>query len=240
MRHLRLFQLKKEYLAACEKCLAENDYRDENLDFPHSLPICILDAVFSIGIRYQMVPKNWKNYITYYNLSIGRMGDFDDGKIDEHEHTINDFVHNIQSFSTIDECIGQIGFTRHRTSPTNGILKLEASLQVAQVMQKHGINTVNDFRQCTNREQLDTEILRVPGQSSGIMLNYLYMLAGDPHKCKPDRWLLRFLQTYYPSIQMQEAEQIMERTAEYLRKGHPNVTVRMLDNAIWKHMADNT
>lgn len=32
----------------------------------------------------------------------------------------------------------------------------------------------------------------------------------------------------------------MRTTVEYLRMGHPNVTVRMLDNVIWKHMADNT
>lgn len=59
-------QLKKEYLTACRECLAGNNYHDENLDFPHSLPICIIDAVFSIGIRYTMVPKNWKNYAQYF------------------------------------------------------------------------------------------------------------------------------------------------------------------------------
>lgn len=74
------------------------------------------------------------------------MGDYDNGKIDPNEHKINEFLKNINSFPTLDDCIKKVGFSRHRTSSINGILKLEASLQVAKVMQKNNINTIDDFR----------------------------------------------------------------------------------------------
>ena len=227
-----------EYLNLCRECL-DGIGHDENLDFPHSLPICIIDAVFSIGIRYEMAVKNWKNYAAYYHLSFGRMGDFNDGQTDENEHTINDFISNILSFETIEKCMEEVGFSSHRTSPKNGILKLEAALQVAQIMQEHGITTVNDYRKAMHSEELQKQICAVRGQGSGIMLKYLNMLTGSPDMCKPDRWLLGFVRQYYPDVQGDDdILNLMKRTVEELKPEYPALTVRMLDNAIWKYMSE--
>lgn len=91
------------------------------------------------------------------------------------------------------------------------------------------------FQNNKDKAKLNEEILSVHGQSSGIMLKYLYMLSGDVNTCKPDRWLHRFLQTFYPEIQLNDIQSLMTDTVAELKKYRPEVTVRMLDNAIWKY-----
>lgn len=208
---------------------------DENLEFPHSLPICILDAVFSIGIKYTIARNVWIRYIDYYKLNIGKMKEFENGLVDINEHTIDDFISNVEKFTNIEEFIEKVIKSRNRTSSTNGILKAEAAYEVAKIMSKNIINTINDFRCFRDKEKLDCELKSVKGQSSGIMVGYLYMLAGDTALVKPDRWLFRFIQKYEPEIKNSEQLQsIIEEIVGLLKTDIPNLTVRMLDNAIWK------
>lgn len=44
-----IYEMKEAYIECCKKIL-EGISKDENLDFKRSLPICILDAVFSIEL----------------------------------------------------------------------------------------------------------------------------------------------------------------------------------------------
>ena len=87
---------------------------------------------------------------------------------DKTEHTIADFLNNFRKINDYDKFLEKTGMTRHRTSPKNGILKIEACVKVAEIMNQHGINTVADFRSYKNKETLDSDILSVKGQGSGI------------------------------------------------------------------------
>jgi hypothetical protein len=61
------------------------------------------------------------------------------------------------------------------------------------------------------------------------------MLAGDTALVKPDRWLFRFIQKYEPEIKnLEQLQSIIEEIVGLLKTDIPNLTVRMLDNAIWK------
>ena len=229
-----MFTLSNKYLKQCRECLTGIE-KDENLYFPHSLPICIFDAVFSIGIRYEMARKAWINYSKYFNLAFKEMQNFENGEIDNNEHTIDDFIKNFHSFKNVDDFLSQTGVSRHRTSSRNGILKIEAVFQIAEIMKSLGINTVQDFRSYPDRKDLDDKIRNVKGQRSGIMLKYLYMLAGSPDICKPDRHIMYFYKTYYPDIEQNQIQELMNQTVKCLKPDYPDLTVRMLDNAIWKY-----
>jgi hypothetical protein len=83
---------------------------------------------------------------------------------------------------------------RQRTSATNGILKVSASLQFIKVLSDFGVQYYQDIDKVLTNETFEQAIKRIPGQSSGTSLKYFFMLAGDENTIKPDRMVLRFLQ----------------------------------------------
>lgn len=122
------------------------------------------------------------------------------------------------------------------TSSRSGILKAEACREIALVCQKHGINTLRDFNDYADKVALDKDIKSVRGQSSGIMLKYLYMLAGDENRVKPDRHIVRFIKETcaLQKLTDDDVQAIMVRAVEMLKPEYPNITVRFLDSLIWE------
>ena len=194
---------------------ALKDRDDPFKDFYKSLPICILDAVFSIGVRYTSVVNVVNSYIGTFDLTISRT------QADATEHTIRNFLANVAKYDT---------------SSRSGILKAEACREIALVCQKHGINTLRDFNDYTDKTTLDKDIKSVRGQRSGIMLKYLYMLTGDENRVKPDRHIVRFIKETctLQKLTDDDAQAIMVRTVEMLKPEYPNITVRFLDSLIWE------
>ena len=200
-------------------------------NFYKSLPICILDAVFSIGVRYKSVTNTVNSYIDTFGLPKTCEVESSD------EHTINSFLDNIGKYETIEAFAKDALHNMQRTSSQNGILKAEACRDVALVCKNHGINTLKDFREYADKKSLDCDIRAVKGQSSGIMLKYLYMLAGDESIVKPDRHVIRFIQenSDSPVKSQEEIQLVMEQATSILRNTYPKLTVRYLDNLIWDY-----
>ncbi len=229
------------FIAYCETELNLHDklmvqkLTDPNETFYKSLPVCIIDAVFSIGVKYQSVEKAEKTFIEYFNLNISRTLPI------VNEYTINDFIRDMNAFASFEDA-AVIGFNnRQRTSSVNGILKAEACYRVAEVFKKHNINTLEDFNKYANKPMLDADILKVRGQGSGIMLKYLYMLAGDANEVKPDRHMVNFMKKVFPHLTMStkdhpEIKKIIEETVLELKPKYPQLTERFLDVLIWDHM----
>ena len=68
-----------------------------------SLPMCIIDAVFSIGVRYTSTQNVVKNYCTYYGLR--EFNPERDSKRDT--HTVSQFIDHI-SASGIEKSADEI------------------------------------------------------------------------------------------------------------------------------------
>ena len=86
--------------------------------------------------------------------------------------------------------------------------------------------------------EAEQEILRIPGQQSGLSLRYFYMLSGDDSQAKPDRHVLRFLKEQMGNdYSIQQAQDVLRDTVELLKGKYPHLTVRLLDYSIWNYMA---
>lgn len=223
----------------CRNTLTIAGKKDPNITYYKSLPICLLDAVFSIGVRYSSVEKTIKRYIAYYQLFIPQMSLNSNEKIipnNTPEHTINDFLNNIDRCSSINYFAEKILNNKQRTSSRNGILKAQACYDIAQLMKKHNINTYNDFSQHSADTVLADEIKSIKGQKSGIMLNYLYMLTGNDSLIKPDRHVVRFVQNVFPTMtELKEIQDLLKGTANLLKLSYPDMTPRLLDWIIWDY-----
>lgn len=198
-----------------------------------SLPYCIIDAVFSIGVKYTSTQNVVKSYCTYYglreyNTERDPCGD---------THTVSKMIENIESIG-IEKSADVIFKNHQRTSSRSGILKADAVLRFAKILQEYGIETLADINAKGVPFEVEQEILRIPGQQSGLSFRYFCMLSGDDSQAKPDRHVLRFLKEHTgKDYSIQQARDALEDAVELLKGKYPHLTVRLLDYSIWDYMA---
>lgn len=199
----------------------------------NSLPLCVIDAVFSIGVRYTSTENAVKRYCAALGIQRVRSSDLEGYD----DHTVSDMLFAIEKYG-IDESADVLFNNRQRTSTRSGILKSNAVFLFGQALKKDGIQSLRDYQEsgisCTG----EADIRAIPGQRSGISLQYFYMLAGRDDFCKPDRHILRFISSCVgETITTSQAQHIMAETVADLIHQYPTLTVRSLDYAIWEYMA---
>jgi hypothetical protein len=200
-----------------------------------SLPLCVVDAVFSIGVRYTSTQKVVSNLCEYagwtrFFASLEARG--------AGEYGIGDLNSMFDKFGAegMAESVFQ---NRQRTSSRSGILKAEAVLLYCRTLIKAGINDFPDL-DVERREYAEAIILGLPGQSSGIAFDYFMMLAGDDNLIKPDRMVQRYVAHALDldSVpQPRQAAILVRLAAKELRTRGQLWTPLSLDNAIWRHQS---
>jgi len=202
--------------------------------FYSSLSLCVIDAVFSINIRYEITQKVVENYCQYFKLPRMRTNK-DISPPKKEQQPLVDFIRSMDELG-LDYFTNNIYRNRNRTSATNGILKTEAAYLFAVELNASGVNYFQDVSKVLGPDAFAERIKSIRGQGSGISLKYFFMLSGEDSLIKPDRWILDFLQNIYPgSITRQDAEEILTKTCGILHEGYNNITPRLLDNQIWKY-----
>ena len=225
---------KQDVESLAQKCRETLDLSrtDPNCRFPKSLPICLIEAVFSIAANNTSSQNTYLSYMRYYHIHSEEATG-----IILPEHTIDEFIDHVESFRDIHEFTDAVLKNHQRTSSKNGILKSEAVYEIAKVLQKYQINSLADFQGCSGERycNLEKEILNIKGQSSGIMLKYLHMLAGSENTVKPDRMLMRFINSVNPEVTIDDAQALISDCVSLLKKDNQNVTPRLLDYLIWDY-----
>lgn len=220
----------------CQACEATLNLENAALSpsyYYDSLPQCVIDAVFSIGVKYASTTNVVKSYCAYYGLRVHNGNHDQEGD----KHTISQLIDHITS-KGVGESADVIFQNHQRTSTRNGILKADAVLRFAKVLQKYGVETLADMSAKGLPRQAEVEIMRIPGQKSGLSLRYLYMLSGDDSQSKPDRHVMRFLKEHTGhDYSIQEAQDSLTEAVKILRGKYPQLSVRLLDYSIWNYMS---
>lgn len=84
----------------CTACESVLDLSSASLSASYyydSLPHCVIDAVFSIGVKYTSTQNVVKNYCTYYGLREYNTKQDNDGDT----HTISQLVKHIESMGML-------------------------------------------------------------------------------------------------------------------------------------------
>lgn len=213
----------------------ENELELDNIVLPDeyfypSLPLCLLDAVFSIGVKYASTRNTVQRYCSQYGLPLDSRSQTTECK----EHTISELIQNIETVGT-EKFAEEILQNKQHTSSKNGILKVQAVLECAKILQKYGLDTLEDFRKKWTSE-VESEFLNVRGQGSGISLTYLKMLCGGENSLKPDRHIIRFLEIHSgETFDVDSAKDAMQNILNVLVKDHPSLNMRKLDFCIWDY-----
>ncbi|MDN2713712.1 hypothetical protein [Janthinobacterium sp. SUN120] len=198
----------------------------------HSLTLCVIDAVFSIGVRYGSVQNVVERYCQNFGLlkycSVR-------GAIPQRseQESISTLCGHFEEVGV--EAMTSIFENRQRTSARNGILKSEAVLRFAQVLRFYQIEHLQDFQRANISAALERDIRLIPGQKSGISFQYISMLAGSDEFVKPDRMILRFLEnSLQRKVDVAEAQPLLFGIVKQLKELQPHITPRLLDHEIWK------
>jgi hypothetical protein len=190
------------------------------------LPLCVIDSVFSIGVRYEGVKNVIKRFCDYYKI---------DRISSKNELTTTDILALIEQLSII-ELTEKVFQNRQRTSASNGILKSQAVVLFLKVLQKFRVERFGDIEKIMTNVQFENEIKEIPGQKSGISLKYFFMLAGSDNLIKPDRMILRFLENITgQKLSLNNCQVIQIAVTERLKKRGFNITAKKLDNLIWSY-----
>lgn len=197
------------------------------------LPLCVIDAVFSIGARYastKRVPVSWaRSQNPSWPIERSQT---------EVERTVSEFIRAMSLF-TDDELADGIFKNRQRTSAQNGILKSTAVREFALALQAAGIDRFDDLVDEHRLKQAEGLVRSIKGQRSGTSFDYFLILSGKD-LVKADRMVCRFVATasQLPKVSPLEAKNAVIGAANILGLEFPNVSTRVLDHAIWQYESD--
>lgn len=197
------------------------------------LPLCLLDAIFSIGVTYRSTQNTVTRYCGYLGIPKYR----EKGDESEFHHSLIDMLAVYDGLGSSARFAEEVVSNKQRTSSRGGILKAEAAKLCAEALVKEGITTIAEFRDKMN-PSIDRVFMSVKGQSSGISLMYLKMLCGKDDEAKPDRHILRFLARFIGhEPDTAEALSLLDDVTEKLKIDYPSLTTREIDYLIWSEMA---
>ncbi|AJO20851.1 hypothetical protein QQ991_01745 [Weizmannia coagulans] len=232
--------LNKDEVEIAEFCQEVLDLEKAKLPDEYyytSVPLCVIESVFSIGVRYEGVKNTVKRYCEYFGLHPYRLEP--DYPTPSEQQSVEHFLRSFDELG-LEEFVHTVFKNRQRTSTRNGILKTEAVHRFCKVLNKYGVNYLQDVKKLYGNEQFEEEIKSIPGQKSGISLIYFYMLAGEDNWIKPDRMIIRFLERVLQrKVKMDEAQTLLQATSKILAEKYPNMTPRLLDYQIWNYVRNN-
>lgn len=215
-------------------CRRHLDFTIPDMKYYSCLPLCALDAVFSIGAKYTGVSRTVDRFCR--NYSIPR--EAENTSIvpsKEKQTTVRQVSELLMGVSPED--LADIVSNHQRTSTKNGILKTAAFIQWLDILELYRIQTYQDFHKHWTDSNLEKDLRAVRGQKSGISTDYFYMLAGNTGDVKVDRHILAFtrIATGDGRVSATTVKDLFRSAVKELQPEHPGLTVRHLDHIVWEY-----
>lgn len=196
-----------------------------------SLSVCILDCVYSLRAKYTSVTiPVVERYAKMYM----------DGNRFAYGDTISALL------AHIDEVGGPAAFAdnvlknHQKSGGKKAVPKEETCAQLAQYLKGLHIETIEDFQAFEPQELLEIVVHAVKGLGDAGT-NYLFMLAGDHDRCKPDVHIHHCIRDACgEDVTNEECQILFAEAVEILQQNHPSLTVRDLDHTVWhKYQAES-
>lgn len=194
-----------------------------------SLSACLVDCVYSLRAKYYAVtiPIVDRYASLYMNGSKTAAGD-----------TVSMLVQHIEEIGGPKSFADQVLQNHQELGGHAHIPKENVLYQLAKYLKLLHIDTIEEFREFESPELLEIIIHAVKGMGDAGT-NYLFMLAGDPNRCKPDVHIHHCIRDACGENVSNEECQILFRDAvKILKRSYPQLTVRSLDGIIWRKYQD--
>lgn len=210
-----------DFVTYCKETF-DLSFRGNGISY-ESISVCIVDCVYSLRAKYESVtvPVIDRYAETYMQNNKYRSGD-----------NVSDLLHHI------NEAGGPESFAHNilkNNQLSGGVLKSAVCYKLAYFLKLLGIETIEDFRSYESMELLETVVRSVNGIGDAAA-NYLFMLAGDSGRCKPDVHIRRCVrEACNTSLSDSEYQDLFKSAIKILNKDYPSLTVSSLDYIIWEY-----
>lgn len=193
-----------------------------------SIALALLDAIWSIGVRYTAV----ENVLEAYRGWVRERGG------NPEERTIKQMLIDLRDIGG-PESFAELT-NRQRTSTRNGILKADAVGRAAEVLGEFRINVSADLHH-TDLVTVKGRWLAIPGQRSGLSWRY-FLMNNRIEDVKADRMITRFvagaLDNGSRAVTPDVAASWLRAAHLTLQTQHPGLTLRALDHAVWRYQSN--
>jgi len=191
-----------------------------------SVALAVIDAVWSIGVRYTGVV----NVIGRYTAARVEQGA--DARMDGPEDLLA-FIADCGSPDAFANAVKN----RQRTSTRSGILKAEAVGKAADALARRGLRTPTQLRDLDRQDlaALEADWRGIEGQGSGLSFEYFLMLCGMSG-VKADRHIRRFVAEAVGATEG-EVSADAARALVIAASDELGLEWRVADYAIWNEMA---
>lgn len=191
-------------------------------NYYHSLPICILDDIFSLQAKYEtMTLPTVKRFANHFlNGDIYAGGYLTDNFIaDLEKEGLSNVMNNILNNRQV----------------VGGRRKIEVCYDVAKKLQKLKIQTMEDFAAFEDEEYLTFCLRSVKGVGDAA-IDYLFMMAGDSNRVKPDIHIHHCIKDATGhDVSNEECQRLFREVSEAIKDQYPFATPRFLDGLVWTY-----
>jgi len=191
-----------------------------------SLSVCILDCIYSLRTKYYSVTVPLvERYASLYM----------DGNRFNSGDTVGLLLKHIEDQGGPKKFAENVLKNHQKLGGKADIAKEDVCYQLAHFLKLLNVDTIDDFQHFESQELLEVVIRSVKGMGDAGT-NYLFMLAGDPNRCKPDVHIHRCVRNVCGiDLSNEECQDLFSETVELLNIKYPQLTARRLDSIIWEH-----
>lgn len=217
-----MHKFTRQFIDYCECNFNLEDSSEYNYQ---SLSVCIIDCVYSLRAKYYSVtvPVVDRYAALYLNGNRNNPGD-----------TVSMLIQHINERGGPKNFADEVLENHQKLGGKNKIPKEDICYQLALYLSYLRIDSLEDFRSYESPELLEIVIRAVRGIGDAGT-NYLFMLAGDPNRCKPDVHIHRCIKDSCGyDVSNEECQIIFSEAVSLLNEKYPNLTVRSLDGIIWR------
>lgn len=208
--------------AACERDLGDPELWFSSSNYPNSLALCVIGAIYSTGARYVTVEKVLGRYRDYRTAQAG----------DADTDGLTELLATIREVGGPDPWASLIGNRRPTSTAANAPLKAVAITDVAEALVALGIDTTDDLRGAVadneRRAQARAAWCAAPGQRSGITWDYALKLAQLP-AANAGPVVVGYVAREVGPVDSERAAELVRRVAEVA-----GWDAFELDHAIWR------
>jgi len=244
-RKVWITEEKQAFLIKGQEALADFSRKNLNLENPKfgeeftyaNLPLCVIDAVFSIGVKYTSVENVGKRFKDRFCPNPLSAADATVSRPGEPEMTVRDLIRIYEEYG-VERMANEVYQNRNLTSTKSGILKAEAVLEFSRVLVDIGVDRLADVKEIIGNSKFEEEIKKIPGQNSGVSLAYFYILIGAKDYVKPDRMIKRFLENLLgKKVTADDCHQLIFGASLVLAEQYPYMRACYLDHLVWRYQS---
>lgn len=222
-----------DFAAACKPAVDAMKARATSSDEYRyaSVPLCIIDAVFSLGVKYTQVENVVTNFCGWSGWSRVRPSGSLPSETEQAGMTVSDFL----ALRSRESDFANNVFRNHGRAFQRKYAPYKADVvfEFAEVLQRAGVETLQSAQAHAADMELDAALRALAGQSAGTAVSYFFMLTGSDDLVKPDRMLTRFTNAHLGKplnrpLSASGLQELFRATAPLL-----GVTPRELDHAVW-------